>query len=555
MVNEPLRPLEPTPDARAVAAWVIEALGAVLRIAKIPTVRDRVIGPEKPNAPSEPGAPDTRTCHVVLPTHNRVATDTVLAWILGRINGLADLAAIEQDFKSLQQALAPHRLRGANHWRTVQAAFDERHPVPVISPQMASIGLGVQRRWFSSFVTERTPYLGMQIAQSKQATATLLRSHGLPGAAHRLVHHLDEALAAAAELGYPLVVKPNDQDRGEGVAADLMSEPDLIAAYRAAAKWSAKVLVEKFQPGFTHRITVIEGQVIRVARHEAFGVRGNGQASIEQLVAERAQTPEERKRPLELRRESCVIDDEALGLLRQQGLTPAHVPAAGQYVKLRRRDNISAGGQRITLSLDDVHPDNLNLALDVTRLVGLDFAGIDFITPDIGQSWRALPGTICEVNGNPQLVARDDPMMYRKVLRQVLAGRPPMRVAVVLLPAPPDAPALERLVSRHSAGKAGAGLAMAAGTWIAGRQIGGPFDHGPAAAQALSTDPAVREFTFVLTLAEVARFGLITGSVDAVILPWARPADVPPAHARALREAIALCKPHAQKIVFSPSHS
>jgi acyl-CoA synthetase (NDP forming) len=70
------------------------------------------------------------------------------------------------------------------------------------------------------------------------AARTALAEAGIPFGAARTVGNRDEALAAAAELGYPLVLKASDllhkSDAG-GVALDLRDERELVAAYEEMA--------------------------------------------------------------------------------------------------------------------------------------------------------------------------------------------------------------------------------------------------------------------------------------------------------------------------------
>jgi len=215
---------------------------------------------------------------------------------------------------------------------------------------------------------------------------------------------------------------------------------------------------------------------------------------------------------------------------------------------LRRKDNVSAGGLRITLDLDDVHPDNLRLALEVSRQIGLDFAGVDFISPDVARSWRDLPGTICEINGNPQLVARDDPEMYKRVLRHVMPA--PFRVAsrLLVLAAEPNAAQVERWIQRFSPAGSAAGLALADGVWLGGQAMAGPFPNGYAAAVALSMNPMARHMTMVLTLQDVLQYGLPLDAFDLAIVPWSRVDDAPHDQRKSYRLLLSLVNPHAGKM-------
>ena len=69
-------------------------------------------------------------------------------------------------------------------------------------------------------------------------------------------------------------------------------------------------------------------------------------------------------------------------------------------VKLALTGNMSTGGISIDRTFD-AHPDNVEIAEEAARLVGLDVAGIDFIAPDIASPVRETGGAICEVNAAP----------------------------------------------------------------------------------------------------------------------------------------------------------
>ncbi len=69
-------------------------------------------------------------------------------------------------------------------------------------------------------------------------------------------------------------------------------------------------------------------------------------------------------------------------------------------MRLALTGNMSTGGISIDRTLD-AHPDNVEIAEEAARLIGLDVAGIDFICPDITEPVRETGGAICEVNAAP----------------------------------------------------------------------------------------------------------------------------------------------------------
>ena len=69
-------------------------------------------------------------------------------------------------------------------------------------------------------------------------------------------------------------------------------------------------------------------------------------------------------------------------------------------VKLTLTGNMSTGGISIDRTFE-AHPENVEIAEEAARMIGLDIAGIDFICPDITQPVRETGGAICEVNAAP----------------------------------------------------------------------------------------------------------------------------------------------------------
>jgi hypothetical protein len=63
------------------------------------------------------------------------------------------------------------------------------------------------------------------------------------------------------------------------------------------------------------------------------------------------------------------------------------VPAAGQVV-LRSTANLSTGGTATDVT-DIIHPDNREMAVRAVTAIGLDVGGVDFLCPDIAESYAA----------------------------------------------------------------------------------------------------------------------------------------------------------------------
>lgn len=140
---------------------------------------------------------------------------------------------------------------------------------------------------------------------------------------------------------------------------------------------------------------------------------GDGKSSIFEL-AERVNADPRRGTDVYSPLKKLVLDEDAEQLLARDGLSPDTVPKKGEFVRLRRRANVSAGGTPIPV-FDKMHPDNARLAERAAEVLCLDLAGVDLIIPDITRSWRDVPSTICEVNAQPEL-GGDAEHLYPQVL-------------------------------------------------------------------------------------------------------------------------------------------
>lgn len=455
-----------------------------------------------------------------LPNHSARASKAAISWACSLLNSLLVLGAagdVGASVKLALEQLKPFAESGVNNFFIFQAATAMGIPVFRPLPDLLVLGTGSRSRWLQSLVSDETTFLGVQFAQAKHLTASLLRAAGLPGAEHCLVTSKQQALDAAVALGYPLVVKPADADRGAGVAAGLRDAHAVAQAFDAALRVSPKVLVERWAPGYTHRLTVQDGSVVRVVRRIAGGVIGDGVHSIEDLVTLAQQSMQQQRFARRLGYQPLALDDEATSLLEEQAFTAQSRPDPGYYVRLRRRDNVNAGGTNEELSLHDatcVHPDNLRLAVEAARVLCLDFAGIDLITTDISRSWLEVGALICEVNARPQMGATHDPVLYQRVLGHMFPQGACVFAELVVVPA--ELSEQEAVMTYLLSERPHASGSLASGLWIHGVRSTPAFRNSFEAARALLQRREVEHAICCMTVQDIWQYGLPLHKWDAV---------------------------------------
>lgn len=263
------------------------------------------------------------------------------------------------------------------------------------------LGWGIHARRIRATVTSDTSLIGAEMARDKDEAATALERAGVPTPAWRRATTVEEAEAHARRLGYPIVIKPVDGHHGRGVSLDIVDEGGVRAAFPLAVGASRRrqAIVQRQVPGRDHRLLVIGGRLIACAERVPAGVIGDGRHTIGELVQRENDDP--RRGDGHARELTRIrLDQRAIALIAAQGLRVDDVPPSGQRVELARGANLSTGGTSIDRT-DEVHPDVAAMAELAARVVGLDVAGIDIVTTDIGLSLQHTGGAIIEVNAGP----------------------------------------------------------------------------------------------------------------------------------------------------------
>ena len=114
--------------------------------------------------------------------------------------------------------------------------------------------------------------LGSALAVDKDLSKRLFRDVGVPVPEWCMTPPAEPA-DAAAELGWPVIVKPSKQGSTVGLTL-VKRKPDLDAAVAEAARWDDEVMIEQFIPGRELTVGVLGDEALPVGeiipRHELF---------------------------------------------------------------------------------------------------------------------------------------------------------------------------------------------------------------------------------------------------------------------------------------------
>lgn len=288
----------------------------------------------------------------------------------------------------------------------LKGAYERGIPFRRLNRGVYQLGWGEKAVLFDRSTSENDSAVGMRLSANKITTAQLLRAAGLPAPRHTSTGDLASATQAATAIGWPVVVKPVDGERGEGVTVDVDCASSLEIAFNSAMAVSQhkRVIIEQQVPGVCHRLFIANGKLLYCVKRLPMSIIANGTSTIAQLVD--AALAREAAVPPWLRSELQPLDEVASATLSKAGLTPASVPATGTQVPLRPIETTQWGGVDDDVT-DRIHPQNLRIALDAAKLFRLQVAGIDIITPDIAVPWHDNGAIINEVNYSPLLGGGD----------------------------------------------------------------------------------------------------------------------------------------------------
>ena len=399
---------------------------------------------------------------------------------------------------------------------STQAILDEaaRRDIPYIrlnDQSFVQLGQGKYQQRIRATMTSRTSALGVDIAGDKKLTTTLLAAAGLPVPRSDMVRSADEAAMVAARIGYPVVTKPLDGNHGRGVSLDLRSEEDVRRGFERAIQQtrSGIAVVESFIQGNDYRVLVIDGHMVAVAQRVPAHVIGDGEHTVRELVDITNRDPR-RGIGHEKVLTRIKLDSAAEELVRRQGFDLGAVPPKESFVKLADTGNMSTGGISIDRTWEADH-DNVEIAEEAARVVGLDVAGIDFLTPDICQPVRETGGAIVEVNAAPGFrmhthPTEGDPQYVAKAVIDMLFPQgTSARIPIVAVTGSNGKTTTARMIAHIVSGLGHrVGMTTTDGIYIDGRLVKQADASGPRSARMVLQNPRVDFAVF-----EVARGGIL----------------------------------------------
>jgi cyanophycin synthetase len=419
-------------------------------------------------------------------------------------------AELEQDLQDLKDLWRDAAL-GPSTEAIVKEA--EKRGIPWMSLGarfLIQLGYGANQKRMQATMTDSTGILGVELACDKEATKRILGNAGVPVPRGTTINYLDELEEAIENVGgYPIVIKPLDGNHGRGITIDIKTWEEAEAAYDAARQISKAIIVERYYVGRDHRVLVVDGKVVAVAERVPAHVIGNGRSSIIELIEETNNDPNRGDGHDNLLTK-IELDRTSYQLLERQGYTLNTVLAKDEICYLRATANLSTGGIAVDRT-DEIHPENVWLAQRIVKIIGLDIAGIDVVTPDISRPLREVDGVIVEVNAAPGFRMHIAPSqgiprnVAGAVMDMLFTNDQASRIPILSVTGTNGKTTTTRLLAHifKQTNKV-VGYTTTDGTYIGDFLVEAGDNTGPQSAQLILQDPTVQ-----VAVLETARGGLL----------------------------------------------
>ncbi|HEY9900878.1 MAG TPA: cyanophycin synthetase [Candidatus Sericytochromatia bacterium] len=427
---------------------------------------------------------------------------------------------LEQDLKDLQDLARDAALGPSTETLVKEAEARDIPWMPLGARAMIQLGYGVHQKRVQATLSDYSGILGVELACDKEGTKQILRDAGVPVPRGTVVQYLDELEGAIEDVGgYPIVIKPLDGNHGRGITIDINSWDEAEKAYDLAKDVSRAVIVERFYRGRDHRVLVVNGKLVAVAERVPAHVIGDGKFTVQQLIDQTNLDPN-RGVGHDNVLTKIVLDRTSMDLLQRQGYTLDTVLDPGAICYLRATANLSTGGIAVDRT-DDIHPENIWLAQRVAKIIGLDIAGIDVVTPDITQPLRDVDGVIVEVNAAPGFRMHVCPSvgLPRNVAAPVMDMLFPNgksgRIPIVAITGTNGKTTTTRLIA-HIYRQTGqvVGYTTTDGIYIDDHVVEKGDTTGPQSAQVILKDPTVEVAVLETARGGILRSGLAFESCD-----------------------------------------
>lgn len=252
----------------------------------------------------------------------------------------------------------------------------------------------------SSNVLSVNSQLSSSLSSNKVKTSTLLQAGDIPAPTFKTFRKVSKATDYALEKlenKKLVVIKPINGSLSIGITVNPSSVSQINSAVEEAFVGNSSIMIEEYIRGRHFRVTVLDGTIIAITERLAANVTGNGKSTVVKLIEQKNIQREKNNLP------AIFLRPKDLDYLKKEKIELSKIYPEGVLITLQLGCNLDIGGERVRIDKDLVPEINNQLFAKAAKALGLRFAGIDYITPDIMTPHTKIVTAINEINSAPDL--------------------------------------------------------------------------------------------------------------------------------------------------------
>lgn len=283
----------------------------------------------------------------------------------------------------------------------------ELHLNPV---ELSAIGgfqfsLGKKHFYFRRGATPFNNISASSIAMNKYSTNLLLNAHNIPMPKAFAITRSEyrQGLLDLNHLTFPVVIKPCwDSASGKGVICNIPDLEHLKPLLESCFVKKKAISLEEYHGNLrSYRVLVCHREVIGLVERIPAHVTGDAEHSLAQLI------DIENKKRVSLRKKlpfgPLKMNEETAFIFKERGINADYVPTLNEKIPIRYVCNSGAGGTTIGRKLNEICPENCQIAIRAAKILDLDLVGFDFLCEDISKPITQSSGFIIEANAAPDI--------------------------------------------------------------------------------------------------------------------------------------------------------
>lgn len=244
------------------------------------------------------------------------------------------------------------------------------------------LGEGKWAKLFSGLLTDQD-FSHLSLSFDRELQRRVLQANNFPVPMFKIVFTQNEFMQVLKELGFPLSIKGCYKNSPNFI--NIRTTQQAIEAFNTVKSFENKVLVERFIPGNSYKILVVNGKVVAAIKRTSPYIVGDGKKRILDLLSD-------------TERQNKQIQKSIL----KQGFNLDDILPKGMKVYLKEATNFK-NGCVIEDVTDKVEYTNWQLFCNVVQRFGYPFAVLDFVTEDISLSYTTTGGYIVDIETNSDL--------------------------------------------------------------------------------------------------------------------------------------------------------